>query len=87
MAKDAEDLVRTCSGCQWIGRQSHLPATQLQPIAPVLLLAWFGIDIMGQLPTAPSGFRFAVVAIDYFSKCVEAEPLANIVAKNVRKFF
>ena len=28
-AKDAEELVCTCSGCQWMGRQSHLPVTQL----------------------------------------------------------
>ena len=64
-----------------------MPATCLQLIAPVWPLARWGIDIVGPLPAAPGGFRFAVVAIDYFSKWVEAEPLAKITAKNVRKFF
>ena len=70
-----------------MGRQSHLPATCLQLTAPVWPLAWWGIDIVGPLPPAPGGFRFAVVEIDYFSKWVEAEPLAKITAKNVQKFF
>ena len=28
-AQDAEELVRACSGCQWMGWQSHVPATSL----------------------------------------------------------
>uniref|UniRef100_UPI00200D0C82 integrase catalytic domain-containing protein n=1 Tax=Escherichia coli TaxID=562 RepID=UPI00200D0C82 len=32
------------------------------------------------------GVKFCVVAVDYFSKWVEAEPLATISAKEVQKF-
>jgi hypothetical protein len=31
--------------------------------------------------------KFAVVAVDYFTKCVEAKALANITAPMVQKFF
>ena len=30
--------------------------------------------------------KFLPVAIDYFTKCVEAEPLARITEKNVQNF-
>jgi hypothetical protein len=32
------------------------------------------------------GVRFAVVAVDYFTKWVEVEPLVNIMAKIVEHF-
>lgn len=53
--RDAESLVRVCPGGQWMGRQSHLPATALQPIPPVWLFARWCIDIVGPLPT-PEAF-------------------------------
>ncbi|GKC71998.1 reverse transcriptase domain-containing protein [Tanacetum coccineum] len=44
------------------------------------------IDIVGPLPTAPGGARFLVVAIDYFTKWVEAKPLISITGKHMEKF-
>jgi transposase InsO family protein len=44
------------------------------------------MDLVGPLPTAQGNCRFAVVAVDYFTKWVEAKPLANIKAPTIQKF-
>ncbi|XP_022859989.1 uncharacterized protein LOC111380608 [Olea europaea var. sylvestris] len=46
----------------------------------------WGVDLIGPLPKARGGSSFAIVAIDYFTKCVEAEPLAKITEANTSKF-
>ena len=35
---------------------------------------------------APRGLKFTVVAVDYFTKWVEAIPLSTITEKNLSKF-
>uniref|UniRef100_A0A2N9F1B5 Uncharacterized protein n=1 Tax=Fagus sylvatica TaxID=28930 RepID=A0A2N9F1B5_FAGSY len=42
--------------------------------------------IMGPFPVGTKQAKFLVVAIDYFTKWVEAEPLATISEKNVKSF-
>ena len=41
---------------------------------------------MGPFPTAIRQIKFLVVGIDYFTKWVEAEPLATITEKSIRTF-
>ena len=41
---------------------------------------------MGPLPAAPGNRKFFITATDYFTKWVEAEPLATIKEKDVKKF-
>jgi transposase InsO family protein len=45
------------------------------------------MDIVGPLPTAQGNFKFAVVAVEYFTKWIEARPVATITSATVRKFF
>lgn len=59
---------------------NHLPATLLQPLAPVWPLARWGINIVGPLPTALGGFCFAVVVMEYFSNW-------EIKSTSIFKFF
>ena len=47
--------------------------------------AQWGLDIMGPFPTALRQLKF-LVGIDYFTKWVEAEPLATITEKSIRTF-
>ena len=44
------------------------------------------MDIVGPLPTAAVQNKFLLVAIDYFSKLVDAEAYASIKDKDVMKF-
>ncbi|XP_072054907.1 uncharacterized protein [Arachis hypogaea] len=46
----------------------------------------WGIDLVGPFPTAPGQLRYLIVAIDYYTKWIEAEPLASITATQCRKF-
>ncbi|CAN6182917.1 unnamed protein product [Urochloa humidicola] len=84
--RDAQELVRRCEACQRASKMSRLPATVLQQIAPVWPLARWGMDIIGHLPTAPGSFRYAIVAVEYFSKWLEAETMTAITSANIVKF-
>ncbi|KAL0378265.1 UNVERIFIED_CONTAM: hypothetical protein Sradi_3132000 [Sesamum radiatum] len=44
------------------------------------------MDIVGKLPRAPGQREYLIVAVDYFSKWVEAEALSKITEKEVMKF-
>jgi len=47
----------------------------------------WGIDVIGAIePKASNGHRFILVAIDYFTKWVEAASCANMTRKLVAKF-
>ena len=84
--RDAQELVQQCQGCQWSSRSSKAPALPLQPIPPVWPFARWGMDIIGPYPPARSNLRFAFVAIEYFSRWVEAEPVPNITAAAAQRF-
>ncbi|KAL0399983.1 UNVERIFIED_CONTAM: hypothetical protein Sradi_2341600 [Sesamum radiatum] len=46
----------------------------------------WGIDIVGPFPLAAGQRKFPLVAVDYFTKWVEAEPMARITEGEVMKF-
>ena len=58
----------------------------LNPISSPWPFAQWGLDILGPFPRAASNRRFILVAVDYFTKWVEAEALANIRDVDVKKF-
>jgi hypothetical protein len=45
------------------------------------------MDIVGPLTTAQGNYKFVVVAVEYFTKWIEAKPLVNIVAAGLKRFF
>ena len=46
----------------------------------------WGIDLIGELTKAKRGVKYAVVAVDYFTKWAEAASLATITAKQITDF-
>jgi len=46
----------------------------------------YGIDIVGPLSRAKKQVMFLLVAIDYFTKWVEAKPLAVIIEGKIQSF-
>ncbi|VFQ70685.1 unnamed protein product, partial [Cuscuta campestris] len=49
-------------------------------------LARFGMDIIGAFPQAQGRKKYVMVAIDYFTKWVEAEAYATITTKQCQRF-
>jgi IS30 family transposase len=43
--------------------------------------------LLGPLPLAQGNLKYVVVAVEYFSKWIEAKPLATITSATVQKFF
>ena len=70
---DAEEIVRTCDNCQRMAKNSNQPASYTQMIEPTWPLQRWGMDLVGPLPTAQGNLRYAVVAVEYFTKWIEAK--------------
>jgi hypothetical protein len=66
---------------------SKFASNEIQLIPPVWPFAQWGIDFVGPLPTAPGNYTHAVVAMEYFSKWVEAKTLLSITSATIQKFF
>ncbi|KAL0411925.1 UNVERIFIED_CONTAM: hypothetical protein Slati_3782200 [Sesamum latifolium] len=53
--------------------------------APCSFSQW-GIDIVGSFPAAAGHHKFLFVAVDYFSKWVEAKPLARVTKMKIQHY-
>jgi ribonuclease HI len=84
---DATRIVRTCQGCQFYARQTHLPAQALQTIPITWPFAVWGLDLVGPLQKAPGSYTHLLVAIDKFSKWIEVRPLNSIRSEQAVAFF
>jgi ribonuclease HI len=84
---DATRIVRTCQGCQFYARQTHLPAQALQTIPITWSFAMRGLDLVGPLQKVPGGYTHLLVAIDKFSKWIEVLPLNSIRSEQAVAFF
>ena len=86
MQVDAAEIVKRCDKCQRYGNMQRLPVKRLTTIACPWPFAQWGIDIVDPLPQGKCQVKFLLVAIDYFTKWVEAEALAMITEARIRSF-
>ena len=49
-------------------------------------MVW-GLDMVGPFKMAPGGFTHLLVAVDKFTKWIEAKPITNICSEQAIKFF
>ena len=70
----------------FFAKQIHQPTQALNTIPLSWPFATCGIDILGPFPKAQGGYKFLNVAIDTFTKWVEAEPVGRITKENTVKF-
>ncbi|GAU22605.1 hypothetical protein TSUD_135050 [Trifolium subterraneum] len=87
MQNDAKDHVLRCDKCQRHGDMHLAPADELKTLISPWPFAWWGMDILGPFPTAARQVKYLIVAVDYFTKWIEAEPLAKIGASHILRFF
>ena len=83
---DTKAYVKVCDQCQRFSNIPKQPAEYLTPMMAPWPFAQRGLDILGPFPTGTRQMKFLVVGIDYFTKWVEAEPLAKITQQNVKNF-
>ncbi|KAK4400259.1 hypothetical protein Sango_1132000 [Sesamum angolense] len=86
MLGDAHEVVKRCRACQEHANVNHRPAALMRPLESPCPFDQWGIDLVGPLPQATGQRKFLIVAVDYFTKWVEAEPLTKISEKEVIKF-
>jgi transposase InsO family protein len=87
MVADSSEIVRTCKGCQFYARKTNLPTHTLHMIPVTWPFVVWGLDILGPLRKAPRGYTHLLVAVDKFSKWVEARPITNLRAEQAVTFF
>ncbi|XP_050276061.1 uncharacterized protein LOC126718038 [Quercus robur] len=83
---DAKAYVKACDKCQRFSNVPRQPSEYLTPMMAPWPFAQWGLDILGPFPLGTRQMKFLVVGIDYFTKWVEAEPLAHITQQNVKNF-
>ncbi|KAL5555089.1 hypothetical protein UlMin_037325 [Ulmus minor] len=83
---DSLDFVRKCDKCQRFSTIPRQAPEDLTTVTSPWPFAKWGIDLIGPLPTARGQLKYVVVAIDYYTKWVEAEALAKITEQNVTSF-
>nr|GEV41859.1 hypothetical protein [Tanacetum cinerariifolium] len=76
--RDARDMIRECNDCQIHHPMPRNPQQSLTPItAPWPVYKW-GINIAGPFPKGLGKVKFLIVAMDYFTKSIEAKAVATI---------
>ena len=84
--KDATDLVKKCRICQEHAKISCLTSEPLTSITSPWPFQQWNLDILGPLPIGKGQCKFIIVAVDYFTKWAEAEPLATITEQKIHNF-
>ncbi|GJW23129.1 reverse transcriptase domain-containing protein, partial [Tanacetum coccineum] len=62
------------------------PQQSLTPITALWPFYKWGIDIAGHVPEGPGKVKFLIVAMDYFTKWIEAKAVSTITSNQVKKF-
>ena len=65
----------------------HVPPSYLHPLTSLWSFFVWGIDIIGKIsPKASNGHEFILIAINYFTKWVEAASYARLTSAKVDSF-
>jgi hypothetical protein len=83
---DTIKLVQRCEACQFLSKQQHLPAQQLQTIPVTWPFACWGLDMIGPFKKAQGGHTHVLVAIDIFTKWIEYKPIASLTSTKAVEF-
>ena len=87
ISADAEKMIKACNGCQHFRTQKHTPSAALRTIPITWPFAVWGLDMVGPFKTARSGMTHLLVAVDKFTKWIEAKPIKKLDGYTVITFF
>ncbi|XP_074355655.1 uncharacterized protein LOC141695296 [Apium graveolens] len=83
---DAKDYVKKFDRCQKYAPIVRQPPEMLTSIKSLITFAMWRMDILGHFLMTTAQRKFLVVAIDYFTKWIEAKPLEKIITNQVAQF-
>jgi transposase InsO family protein len=84
---DRIKYVRRCHKCQIYTNKQNAPSHPLHNMVTPWPFSIWGIDVIGPItPKASNGHRFILVAIDYFTKWVEAMSYTSVTRNSVIRF-
>nr|CAN61212.1 hypothetical protein VITISV_014943 [Vitis vinifera] len=85
--QDCCQFVQRCLECQMHGDLIHVPPSELHALTSSWPFLVWGIDVIGKIsPKSSNGHEYILVAVDYFTKWVEAASYARLTAAKVAKF-
>ncbi|XP_048425736.1 uncharacterized protein LOC103946071 [Pyrus x bretschneideri] len=84
--QDAIRISRSCDKCQRYVTIHHSSPEPLTPMISHWPFAQWGLDLIGPMPAGKGKVRYAIVAVDYFTKWAEVEPLATITEVKIEDF-
>ncbi|XP_071714324.1 uncharacterized protein [Rutidosis leptorrhynchoides] len=87
MYADTAERIRVCQECQLHAPVSRALQHPMIPITSPWPFCNWAIDIVGPFLKGAGNAEYLVVAIDFFTKGVEAKPLRTITSKRIRDFF
>jgi hypothetical protein len=86
MKKDAANFVKTCHTCQVQANLIYTHPTSLQNMTKPWPFHTWGLDLIGPINPASSGYIWILVATEYFTKWVEAITLRRATGAAVANF-
>ncbi|XP_061341625.1 uncharacterized protein LOC133287940 [Gastrolobium bilobum] len=87
MEADAKEHVKRCEQCQKHTLILRAPPEELQTITTPWPFFKWGMSLLGPFTAAEGQLKWLIVAVDYFTKWIEAEPLTTITSARIQRFF
>ncbi|GKV18246.1 hypothetical protein SLEP1_g28653 [Rubroshorea leprosula] len=86
MVEDAQNYVKKCPTCQFNADDIHMLGKMLSSLTSPWPFAQWGVDLLGPFIKGKGGFTFLVVAVDYFTKWIEAKPFSTTIERKIKEF-
>ena len=87
METDCCQFVQRCLECQIHANLIHVSSLELHALTSPWSFSVWGIDIIGKISLkSSSGYEFILVAIDYFTKWVEAASYTRLTSFGITSF-
>jgi len=86
MREDCTRYAQQCKQCQQHANMDKAPPEELRSIYSPWPFHTWGIYILGPFPLDIRQMKYLVVAIEYFTKWIEAEPVAQITTHKIQHF-
>ena len=86
MNAGAATHVKTCNVCQLHAPLGNLPGEDLHSMSSRWPFHTWNLDLLGPFDAAPGQLKHLLVAVDYFTKWIEAKPSSTVTSDRAQNF-